>query len=141
MWEVTLPPAGELEAQGPYGQHSQLACCGPLKRCGRGHTQSLNIWSGRANEEKGKEVLSRWSLGRCIHCDLSWVDSILFGVQGIKTWWNKPSIPCHPGWWVIFFPRATPLLMDPRGTDTYFIDTHLLEGRLQHLEVVDVFVF
>lgn len=24
MWEVTLPPAGELEAQDPYGQHSQL---------------------------------------------------------------------------------------------------------------------
>lgn len=84
MWEVTLPLAGELEAQGPYGQHSQLACCGPLKRCGRDHSQSLNIWSGRAHEEKGKEV-SRWGLGGCIHCDLSWVDSILFGVQGIKT--------------------------------------------------------
>lgn len=82
MWEVTLPLAGELEAWGPYGQHSQLVCCRPLKRYGRGHTQSLNIWSGWAHEEKGKEVLSRWGLGGCIHCDLSlsWVDSILFGV-------------------------------------------------------------
>lgn len=36
VWEVTLPPAGELEAQDPYGQHSQLISCGPLKRFGRG---------------------------------------------------------------------------------------------------------
>lgn len=31
--------------------------------------------------------------------------------------------------------------MDPRGTDTYFVNTHLLESCLQHLEVVNVFVF
>lgn len=54
--------------------------------------------------------------------------------------WMDPNSPCCPGWRAIFFPRVTQLLGAPQSAGTYFINTHLLECCLQHLEVVNIFM-
>lgn len=88
-------------------------------------------------------MLSGWGV-KCgvSHHALSW-GNIPSGKEGCgerRESWNDPSSPRRPGWQAVFFPKVTQLLRAPRSAGTYFVNTHLLERCLQHLEVVDVFM-
>lgn len=74
------------------------------------------------------------------HCALSWgafpVESQGREVQAGLTREATVTLDGRPS-----SPRVHSSSRTPRGTDTYFVNTHLLESCLQHLEVVDVFMF
>lgn len=54
--------------------------------CSRSNRHNLAIWSGAGPQRRrGRECGCSGTLGvKCIHCILSWVDSIPFGVSGVE---------------------------------------------------------